>query len=273
MRAHLSVDASGDLVFDPSLPNFTPEEQEWREHHFGLVIPDHHFSVPTLAMSNVSDGFDVSSYQPAGPNFSVGGCRVAAFKATEGTSYFDPHFNANRASAHNDPNIAAVIMYHFARPASHSGGDEGRYMLSKIGPPRERELVALDYEVSPWSVQFILDFLHVVLTEGHYPEELYSYLGMLVANSTKGIPEQTGCGLWPAAYGTREPSSLNWPHKDGWQHTDGSGSVPGNDGPWDCSHWDTMALAARLGRTGPTPPPDVPWKVFPVPGGGHVVYR
>lgn len=258
MRAHLSYDASGDLVYDLSLPHFTPEETEWRHNHFNLAIPEHHFAAERLSMSNVTDGFDVSSYQPSAPDFTVNGRTVAAFKATEGTSYFDPHFNANRSKAHGQA-LQAIIIYHFARPASHSGGDEARYLLSKIGPRQALEIIALDYETSPWSVQFILDFFHVIATESQYPTEFYSYLGMLSANSTLGIPD-TGCGLWPAAYGTREPGSDRWDHKDGWQHTDGSSSVPGNDGPWDCSHWDSQALAARLGiwTPVPTPPPTPP---------------
>lgn len=40
-----------------------------------------------------------SSYQPEAPNFRVDGRSFAITKATESTTYFDPHFNANRAAA------------------------------------------------------------------------------------------------------------------------------------------------------------------------------
>lgn len=240
---------------------FSPEEMEWRLHHLTLTVPIHHLAFGPKRMQNIGDGWDISSYQPAGIDFTGGGRKVAAFKATEGLTYFDPHFWANRKSAHTkEADLYAIIMYHFARPSTSSGGTQARYMLSKIGPRQNKEIIALDFEVSPWSVQWQIDFLDVIINEGHYPTEFYTYLGMASANSTAGLPE-TGTGYWPAAYGLTEPGDDRWVSvggKDGWQHTDGSGVVRGNDGPYDCSHWDLVKLANRVGSSTPTPKPPEP---------------
>jgi GH25 family lysozyme M1 (1,4-beta-N-acetylmuramidase) len=242
MRAHLPI---------------TAEEREWRDHHMGLVVESRHLATPATTLANVGHGWDVSAYQPDGVDFTGGGRKVAAFKATESLSYFNSrNFTANRNSAHaREDQLVAIVIYHFARPANKGGGDQARYMLSKIGPRQRKEVIALDFEVSPWLTQWAIDFLTVIHTEGHYPTEFYSYLGMISSNDTRGIPD-TGCGLWPAAYGTREPGNDRWTAgKDGWQHTDGQPSVPGNDGPWDCSQWDLVKLAARVGSPAPGPTP------------------
>lgn len=236
---------------------FSAAERTWRRHHMGLVAPDHHFATPgrnltAVGADQIVHGFDVSSYQPARPDFTAGGRRIALWKATEGTGYFDPHFAANRAKAHSEDLILRAI-YHFARPGSHRPEDEARYLLSKIGPRQDREVIMLDYEVPPWSVAWIVAFLHVIHDAG-WPSLFYSFLGMLSANPTSGIPE-TGTGLDVAAYGCREPGSDRWDHKDLWQHTDGASNVCGNDGPWDCNRGLASVLAARAGSPPPTPPP------------------
>jgi hypothetical protein len=142
---------------------FTRAELEWRAKHgvttterrrlnrrarrllaraFGAVPPGPH-------------GFDVSSYQPAGPNFRQGGRSFAIFKATEATSYFDPHFNANRAAAHAQ-GCTAIGIYHFARPGSSSADAQWAWMSAHVGAPRPGEFIVLDYEVGPWNQAWIV---------------------------------------------------------------------------------------------------------------------
>lgn len=250
---------------------FTDEEQEFRRYHLDeLEIPEHHYARGGLlagdgqtddtaalrhglAFARPVHGYDISSYQPAGPDFRAGGRQFAIFKATEGTGYFDRNFNANRARAHAQ-GLAFIGEYHFARPGSHSPEAEAKWFLDHVGPRQPGECAVLDYETSPWSVPWIVRWIQLVNAAG-WPVEFYSYLGMLSANPTNGVP-QTGCGLWVAAYGCREPGNDRWATKDLWQHTDGASSVCGNDGPWDCSIGDLDLLVARAGTApGPTPPP------------------
>ncbi|MGI8882582.1 MAG: lysozyme [Jatrophihabitans sp.] len=78
-------------------------------------------------------GIDVSHYQGS-INWSkvrAGGVKFAYIKATEGTGYRDPKFNANYAGATE----AGIIRggYHFARPDLSSGTTQAKYFLAHGG--------------------------------------------------------------------------------------------------------------------------------------------
>lgn len=237
---------------------FTTSEKRWRRKHgvtdrrkpirnllaplrFGVIPPGPH-------------GFDISSYQPAGPNFRAGGRSFAIFKATEGTGYFDPHFNANRQAAHAQ-GCVGVGLYHFARPGSHSPDAEANYFLAHVGAPGPGEFAVLDYEVPPWSEGWIVRYIQILNQHG-WKVAFYTYAGML-GNPTGNVRAATPY-LWVAAYSSNPPGADRWVDVGWtlWQHTDGQGSVPGNDGPWDCSV--AGALFAQLiggGQPAPPPPP------------------
>jgi GH25 family lysozyme M1 (1,4-beta-N-acetylmuramidase) len=78
-------------------------------------------------------GIDVSHHQGSINWGSVksSGIEFAWIKATEGTDYKDPQFNANYLGAHN----AGVIRgaYHFARPASSSGAAQAEFFATNGG--------------------------------------------------------------------------------------------------------------------------------------------
>ncbi|HVV02047.1 MAG TPA: GH25 family lysozyme [Verrucomicrobiae bacterium] len=87
-------------------------------------------------------GTDVSGYQPGNVNWSAatnGGVRFAWTKATEGTGYINPNFQAQVAGA-----IAAKVpigLYHYSRPGLHpnihgasSADTEAAYFWSVAGP-------------------------------------------------------------------------------------------------------------------------------------------
>jgi GH25 family lysozyme M1 (1,4-beta-N-acetylmuramidase) len=85
------------------------------------------------AQAATTPGIDVSHYQGAINWTSVrnAGIQWAYIKATEGTTYKDPQFNANYVNAYN----AGVIRgaYHFARPSSSSGATQANYLASNGG--------------------------------------------------------------------------------------------------------------------------------------------
>ncbi|WP_228389827.1 GH25 family lysozyme [Streptomyces smaragdinus] len=78
-------------------------------------------------------GIDVSNWQGAINWSSVRGAGIefAWMKATEGTTYKDPRFNANYLGAYN----AGVIRgaYHFARPDVSGGAAQADYFASNGG--------------------------------------------------------------------------------------------------------------------------------------------
>lgn len=186
-------------------------------------------------MSTVADfhlhGFDISHYQPQAPDFTADGRVFGIVKATEGVGVLDPHFAANRSHAHAQ-RLAAIGMYHFARPASHSAEAEAAHFLAVVGDHAPGEFAVLDYEVDPWSEGWAAAWIHAVKAAG-WPVVFYTYRAMLAAHP-HGVIKSTGAALWCAAYSSTPPATGDWPWTF-WQHTDGQASVHGNDGPWDCS--------------------------------------
>lgn len=206
-------------------------------------------------------GFDVSSYQPAGPDFSAGGRQFAIFKVSEATTYRDPHFAQNRGAAHRQ-GMTAIGLYMFARPAKSSADDAFATYMSLVGKPLPGEFAVCDYEVAPWDQAWACRWAALAHAAGFHRVVFYSYAGMLAANHTDQIVQHFD-DLWIAAYGSHVPTGDRW--KVGpygwtfWQHTDGQASVPGNDGAWDCSafYGSVDQLRAWVGGTQPAP--------FPVP--------
>lgn len=200
-------------------------------------------------------GFDVSSYQPAAPDFRQGDRSFAIFKAAEGLSYRDPHFAANRAAAHAQ-GCTAVGMYYFARPGSTDPVAAANYLLATVGPRRTGEFLILDFEVPPWSQAWIVAFIRTLQAAG-WNVAFYTYAGMAAANPTDQVRAITPY-YWPAGYGSNPPSADRWADIGWtlWQHTDGSvGSV---DGPWDCSVANAVLLAQLAGSATPPLPPQPP---------------
>lgn len=202
-------------------------------------------------------GFDVSSYQPAGPDFTAGGRQFAVFKASEATTYRDPHFAANRAAAHAQ-HMAAIGVYMFARPSKSSADAAFATYMSMVGKPQPGEFAVCDYEVAPWDQGWASRWADLARAAGFHRVVFYSYAGMLAANRTDQIAQHFD-DLWIAAYSAHAPAGDRW--KVGpygwtfWQHTDGQASVPGNDGPWDCSAFYGPIDQLRSWATGAKPPP------------------
>ncbi|MEV6104728.1 GH25 family lysozyme [Streptomyces sp. NPDC051940] len=97
-------------------------------------------------------GIDVSHWQGSINWTSVrnAGIQFAWIKATEGTSYKDPQFNANYTNAY----YAGVIRgaYHFARPNLSSGATQANYFASNGGAWSRDNLTlpgVLDIENNP----------------------------------------------------------------------------------------------------------------------------
>lgn len=240
----------------------TAEEHAWRAKH-GVMLPTERRMLNRRARRLLSTvrygaippgphGFDVSSYQPAGPNFRAGGRTFGIFKATESTSYFDPHFSANRGAAHAQ-GCSAVGIYHFARPGSTDPVSQAHYFLSHVGARQPGEFAVLDYEVPPFDPNWAAAYINTLQQAGWHCA-FYTYAGMAAANPTAAIRQATPF-YWPAGYSSNPPSADRWADVGWtlWQHTDGQYGVV--DGPWDCSVANPTLLLQLAQASAPVPVP------------------
>ncbi|WP_255955623.1 GH25 family lysozyme [Streptomyces odontomachi] len=86
-----------------------------------------------LSSSGGVQGIDVSHYQGSisWAKVKAAGIQFAWIKATEGTSYKDPQFNANYLHAYNNKVIRGA--YHFARPDVSGGAAQAKYFAGHGG--------------------------------------------------------------------------------------------------------------------------------------------
>lgn len=196
-----------------------------------------------IDVSNVNGRIDWSKVAHAGVH-------GAFIKATEGVSFNDPLFDANRELAARFG--VHVGAYHFARPDHNRAVDEARHFAGIVGKLKVGELrPVLDYEVSlrmlPSSqVQWIHDFNHKVKDLlGVWPM-FYTYPALL---SSLRLAKPVGNGLWLASYGVNDGREhalavpAPWRRIAAHQFTS-RGSVPGVPGNVDVS--STASLASLL---------------------------
>ncbi|GHH77906.1 hydrolase [Streptomyces sulfonofaciens] len=90
-------------------------------------------SAGPLSGSGGVQGIDVSHYQGAvnWAGVRAAGVQFAWIKATEGTTYKDPRFNANYLNAYRNKVIRGA--YHFARPDLSGGAAQARYFAGHGG--------------------------------------------------------------------------------------------------------------------------------------------
>jgi GH25 family lysozyme M1 (1,4-beta-N-acetylmuramidase) len=207
-------------------------------------------------------GVDVSSWQH--PNnapiswasVKAAGNSFAVIKATEGTTYTNPHFVQDRA----DATAAGLVVgaYHFARPAMpiSTAVDQARYFMTAVGNNRVAGQIApvLDLEttgglnptdLAAWTQAFLQE---VESQTGRAPI-IYTYRTFWpdkIAN-TQAFAKYP---LWFALYnGAGDPGALpgGWQKWLIWQYTS-SGAVNGIQGKADvnsfcCSPTDLTANA------------------------------
>jgi len=208
-------------------------------------------------------GIDVSGWQ--GPvNWGAvrqSGRQFAFAKATEGVTFVDSTFAANRVGMAG-AGLALRGFYHFARPDRNSAAAEAAHFLATVGPLGPGEVAVLDLEVAPsagvsdWAAQWLA---LVAQGTGRTPI-LYSYQSYLYSIPTAGL---TKYPLWMAAWGNNDgsvpaasPKSDRWSRWTWWQYTSNS-TVPGVTGNVDENVFaGTLAELAAYGGT--TPPPADP---------------
>jgi len=146
-------------------------------------------------------------------------------KATQGTSFRDPTFNANRQKAAH----AGLLFgaYHFGVGAD--GVEQADFFLQSV-QPAPGDLLVLDFEANPQGpsmnlVEARAFVTHVQAVTGRFPG-LYSgsYLKELLGVTTD--PVLINCWLWISQYGPTAVIPPAWPRWTLWQYTDGAAGLP-----------------------------------------------
>jgi lysozyme len=142
-------------------------------------------------------------------------------KASQGLTYKDPKYTANRQKA-----LAAGLLwgaYHFG-----TGGDgaaQADFFLATVNPGPDT-LIVLDYEPNTQGPTMSLDDARAFLSEinanvGRFPG-LYS--GSLIKEQlgNNKDPILAQCFFWLAQYGPNAAVPPNWSTWTLWQYTDGN---------------------------------------------------
>lgn len=222
----------------------------------GAVTPSVVIS-PNFA-TNPPPGIDVSHYQGTINWGSVhaAGIQFAWIKATEGTTYKDPAFNANYLNAYNNKVIRGA--YHFARPDLSSGATQASYFASHGGAwsrdnltlPGMLDLEGGCYGKSTTSMRsWILDFYNTYKSKT--TRDVVIYTSPSWWNSCTGgwSGMSTRSPLWVANWTSASNPTIpnGFPYATVWQYTD-AGRVSGVSGNVDRdrfngTHTRLLALA------------------------------
>ena len=135
-------------------------------------------------------GIDVSSWQgPVDWGAVRRSGRLFAFaKATEGQTFVDSRFAANRAGMAG-AGMALRGFYHFARPDRNSAAAEASHFLRTVGPLGPGEVAVLDLEVAagPGVGDWAAEWLGLVAKATGRTPILYSYQSYLYSVPTSRL--------------------------------------------------------------------------------------
>jgi GH25 family lysozyme M1 (1,4-beta-N-acetylmuramidase) len=213
--------------------SFAPDTRQLRLDAPGIVSPD----------ATYPAGIDVSHYQGSINWSSVksAGIQFAYIKATEGTTYKDPNFNANYLNAYN----ARVIRgaYHFGRPDLSSGAAQATYFASSGGAwsadnltlPGMLDLEGGCYGKSASAMQsWILDFYTTYKAKTSRDVVIYTSASWWNSCTGGWGGMSTRSPLFVAHWTTAASPTIpsGFPFWTFWQYTD-SGSVSGISGAVD----------------------------------------
>jgi lysozyme len=173
------------------------------------------------AVVDVSHHNKVSSFEKV----SESGILAVIHKATQGSTFTDPTFAANRKRIRSSGLLLGA--YHFG--VAGNASSQAAHFLDVARD--EDTLLVLDLEGNPQGYDMSLleaeEFVHQVATvTGRYPG-LYSghtIKEMLLAAGVKepGQTELSKCWLWIAQYGVAPLIPVIWPNWTLWQYTDGA---------------------------------------------------
>ena len=209
-------------------------------------------------------GIDVSGWQGQVDWRAVqrSGRMFGFAKATEGATFVDTTFGANRA-AMGQAGLVLRGFYHFARPDRNTAAAEAAHFLRTVGTLGPGEVAVLDLEVTPglpglgdWAAEWLG---RVHQATGRVPM-IYSYQSYLYEIPTSRLTQYP---LWVAAWGddnglvpTAQPRTDRWSRWMFWQYTS-KARVPGVSTQVDDNVFNgTVAELAALAGAAAPPPAD-----------------
>lgn len=151
-------------------------------------------------------------------------------KATQGLTYTDPLYDANRGKASD----AGLLWgaYHFG--TGSDGVQQAEYFLAQT-TPADDVLLVLDFEANPQGPSMTLEearafVTHVKQSTGRWPG-LYGghYLKDLLGTSKDEV--LGNCWFWLSQYGPTAVVPVNWETWTMWQYTDGGMGPTPHDVP------------------------------------------
>jgi lysozyme len=173
---------------------------------------------PVNAVVDVSHHNGTVNFQKAKDD---GGLVGVIGKATQGLTFVDPTYKANRKKA-----LDAGLLwgaYHFG--TGSNGIHQAERFLATVQPDADTLLV-LDLEDNPQGPDMPLEearafVTHIKEVTGVFPG-LYSghFIKKLLGTNTD--PVLASCWFWLAQYGPTPIVPVNWPTWTMWQYTDGA---------------------------------------------------
>lgn len=207
-------------------------------------------------------GIDISKWQGVGTGDQADDFVIC--KATEGVGYVDPTCDAHYQRAKGQGKLLGV--YHFARPdLGNSGEQEADFFVDNIKGYIGEAVLALDYEVAPYSDDWAYAFCKRVHDRtGVWP---MLYASASVINSVNWSKTAKNCGLWIAGYPNAynvpnppTPTPNDMPYGIGawefwaiWQYSSSAGTLDRDIANMDRNAW--YKYAGKSGEVKPTPAP------------------
>lgn len=166
---------------------------------------------------------DLSHHNGTNLNFAqakADGILGVIHKATQGESYVDPTFAANRTAALN----AGLLFgaYHFGTGAN--GISQAEQFLNTVAPD-DKTVVVLDFEDNPTGGSMTLEEARAFVT--HIHEKLDRWPGFYSGHTIKRAlgtsvdPVLKNCWFWLAQYSSTAVVPPCWSKWTMWQYTDG----------------------------------------------------
>jgi GH25 family lysozyme M1 (1,4-beta-N-acetylmuramidase) len=231
--------------------SFTPDTRKLQLDAPGVLAPN----------ATYPGGIDVSHYQGSINWSSVksAGIQFAYIKATEGTTYKDPNFNANYLNAYNANVIRGA--YHFARPdlstgaaqATYFAGNGGAWSRDNLTLPGMLDLEGGCYGKTAAAMQsWILDFYNTYKSKTGRDVVIYTSASWWNSCTGGWSGMSARSPLFVAHWTTAASPTIptGFPYWTLWQYTD-AGSVSGVSGSVDRDRFngDSSRLLALANNT------------------------
>lgn len=214
-------------------------------------------SMSSRTLASSVEGVDVSSHNGnvAWSTLRKSGVRFAYVKATEGTSYTNPHFTQQYNGSYKSGMIRGA--YHFAVPSNSSGAAQANYFASHGGGwSKDGKTLpgALDVEYNPYGsacygksqkgmVDWIGDFVRTYRARTGRDAVIYTsttWWKKCTGNSTKFSKTNP---LWIPRWGSSVGSLPGgWPFHTFWQYTS-TGKTVGDHNRFNGSYARLKVLA------------------------------